>query len=188
MNCPFCQHSDTKVLDSRPDQNGQTIRRRRECLACDRRWRTLERLEDEMPLVLKRNGTHEPFGREKLFHSMKTACSKRPVTVGQLDQALADIEWYFLERGGTDLRSIEIGERVMSALKSLDEIAYIRYASVYRRFKDVGELMEEMRSLVDANPKSEPEISLQPENMNTPLDLFSGTMERKKVPDPNVHP
>jgi len=149
MNCPFCQNHETKVLDSRPDQQGQSIRRRRECLSCSKRWRTLERVEDEMPMVLKRNGTHEAFMRDKLFHSMKTACSKRPVSVGQLDQSLADIEWSILEKGNTIIPSIEVGQMVMNKLKELDEIAYIRYASVYRRFKDVGELLSEMRSLVD---------------------------------------
>lgn len=148
MNCPFCQNQETKVLDSRPDQNGQTIRRRRECFSCSKRWRTLERVEDEMPLVLKRNGTHEPFVREKLFLSMKTACSKRPVTPGQLEQAIADIEWSILEKGETKIHTVEIGQKVMEKLKELDEIAYIRFASVYRRFKDAGELLEEMRSLV----------------------------------------
>lgn len=148
MYCPFCQNGETKVLDSRPDQNGQAIRRRRECLSCNRRWRTLERIEDEMPTVLKRNGTHEPFVREKLLHSMKTACSKRPVSLGQLEHALADIEWSILEKGGSSIPSVEIGQMVMDQLRTLDEIAYVRYASVYRRFKDVGELMQEMQNLV----------------------------------------
>jgi transcriptional repressor NrdR len=149
MNCPFCQHQETKVLDSRPDQNGQTIRRRRECLSCNRRWRTLERLEDEMPTVVKRNGTHEAFTRQKLFTSMKIATSKRPVTVSQIEQAIADVEWSILEKGGTTIPSIEIGQKVMQKLRDLDEISYVRYASVYRRFKDVGEMFDEMRSLVD---------------------------------------
>ena len=148
MNCPFCQNSETKVLDSRPDAGGQSIRRRRECLACQKRWRTLERIEDEMPLVLKRNGTHEPFAREKLLSSMKTACSKRPVTVTQIEQAVAEIEWSILEGGGDSVSTVVLGERVMDCLKALDEIAYVRFASVYRRFKDVTELMAEMQQLV----------------------------------------
>jgi transcriptional repressor NrdR len=150
VNCPFCHNTETKVLDSRPDTGGQSIRRRRECLGCQKRWRTLERLEDEMPLVLKKNGTHEPFAREKLLHSMRVACGKRPIAITQLDQILADIEWSILEQNKNPVTTVELGEKVMNALKSLDEIAYIRYASVYRRFKDAGELMAEVQHLVDS--------------------------------------
>ena len=148
MNCPFCQNTETKVLDSRPDPGGQSIRRRRECLHCGKRWRTLERIEDEMPLVEKRNGTHEPFQREKLMNSLRVACGKRPVNPNQIEQVIAEIEWAIIESGESKIKTVVIGERVMTALKGLDEIAYIRYASVYRRFKDVGELMAEMANLV----------------------------------------
>jgi transcriptional repressor NrdR len=148
MNCPFCHHAETKVLDSRPDVGGQSIRRRRECLSCLKRWRTLERIEDEMPLVLKKNGTHEPFVREKLLGSMRVACGKRPVSIAHLEQIVADIEWSILEIGKEKITTTELGEKVMAALRSLDEIAYIRYASVYRRFKDAGELIAEMKSLM----------------------------------------
>src|SRR6187402_525028 len=96
MKCPFCQNDDSKVLDSRPDPEGKSIRRRRECVRCGRRWRTLERVEDEMPLVIKKNGTYEPFNREKLLGSMKVSCGKRPVTLSQLEQVVSDIEWDLL--------------------------------------------------------------------------------------------
>lgn len=150
MNCPFCQNAETKVIDSRPESGGQAIRRRRECLKCEKRWRTLERIEDEMPLILKRNGTHEPYNKDKLFNSMKVACGKRPVSLGQLEQVLADIEWSLLENGKDTISTVELGEKVMRALRDLDEIAYIRYASVYRRFKDVTELMAEMQNLASS--------------------------------------
>lgn len=147
MLCPFCQNSDSKVLDSRPDAESRGIRRRRECLGCSKRFRTIERTEDQMPLVLKRNGTHEPFNREKLLISMRVACGKRPVTTAQIDQCEADLEWQLLGLGVDTVSTIEIGARVMESLKSLDDIAYVRYASVYRRFRDVEELLQEMRSI-----------------------------------------
>ncbi len=144
----YCSHPDSKVLDSRPDSEGRSIRRRRECLKCGKRWRSVERLEDEMPLVVKKNGTFQPYDRDRLFHSMSVACGKRPVAHSQLHKVIADLEWEILERHKDSVSSRDIGESVMSALKSLDEIAYIRYASVYRRFKDAGEMIAEMKDLL----------------------------------------
>ena len=152
MNCPFCQHVDTKVNDSRPDAGGRSIRRRRECLSCNRKWRTLERIEDEMPLVIKRNQTYQPYDRAKLLNSVVIACGKRPVTMPQLENAVAEIEWFLLERGAESVSTTMLGEKVMEHLRKLDEIAYVRYASVYRRFSDVGELIAEMKDLVPAEP------------------------------------
>lgn len=148
MNCPFCQNAETKVNDSRPDSGGRAIRRRRECLTCNRRWRTLERIEDEMPLVIKRNQTYQPFDRAKVQTSMVVACGKRPVSMAQIEKATADIEWAILEGGMDSVSTTKLGEMVMSHLRGLDEIAYVRYASVYRRFSDVGELIAEMKDLV----------------------------------------
>ncbi len=150
MNCPFCQHVDTKVNDSRPDSGGRSIRRRRECLACGRRWRTLERIEDEMPLVIKRNQTYQPFNRAKLLTSMTVSCGKRPVSISQIETAAAEIEWGILESGCESVSTTKLGEMVMHHLRMLDEIAYVRYASVYRRFSDVGELIAEMKDLVQS--------------------------------------
>jgi len=148
MICPFCRHNDTKVLDSRPDSDGRSIRRRRECIRCEKRWRTIERIEDEMPLVEKRNKTYEPFSRDKLKHSIQVSCGKRPVTSAQIEKAVADIEWEILEKGPEIVTTTELGERVMAALRPMDEIAYVRYASVYRRFRDVADLIAEMKDLV----------------------------------------
>lgn len=148
MNCPFCNHVETKVLDSRPDAEGKSIRRRRECLSCSKRWRTLERVEDEMPLVMKKDGTFQSFDRNKILHSMIVATGKRPVSRQQIDTAVAGIEWSVLESGADSVTSNELGEKVMTALKKLDEISYVRFASVYRRFRDVGELMAEMKDLL----------------------------------------
>jgi transcriptional repressor NrdR len=154
MICPFCHGNDIKVLDSRPDSEGKSIRRRRECLSCVRRWRTVERVEDEMPMVIKKNGTFEPFDRDKLYRAICVSCGKRPVSKAQLEQLVADIEWALLEQGAETVSSIVLGEKVMSGLKKLDEIAYIRFASVYRRFKDAGELMAEMKDLLVENQKN----------------------------------
>jgi transcriptional repressor NrdR len=148
MICPFCKYVDTKVLDSRPDSGGRSIRRRRECISCGKRWRTIERIEDEMPLVQKRNQTYEPFSRDKLIRSMQVSCGKRPVTQEQIEAAVADIEWKLLEESPEFVSSDFLGEQVMQRLKLIDEIAYIRFASVYRRFKDAGELWAEMKSFV----------------------------------------
>jgi len=148
MNCPFCHHNDTKVLDSRPGPEGKSIRRRRECLSCSKKYRTLERVEDQMPVVIKKNQTHQPFNRDKLLKSIVVSCGKRPVSMNQMEKAVADIEWSILESGTEQMSSIDIGEQVMKELKNLDEIAYIRYASVYRRFRDVTELLDEVKALV----------------------------------------
>jgi transcriptional repressor NrdR len=151
MNCPFCQAVDNKVLDSRPDSEGRGIRRRRECLKCERRWRTVERVDDVTPLVIKKNLAYEPFDRNKLLRSMKISCGKRPVPVALLENAVADIEWTLLETGADTVTSTALGEQVMEALKKIDDIAYVRYASVYRRFRDVSELVQEMKDLITEN-------------------------------------
>lgn len=148
MNCPFCGAIEIKVLDSRPDTEGRSIRRRRECIQCSKRWRTVERVEDEMPLVIKKNNTYQPFHREKLRTSFEISCGKRPVSASQILKAVSDIEWEILEIGCETIESQEVGRMVMNRLKTLDEIAYIRYSSVYRRFKDVTELMAEVRDLI----------------------------------------
>jgi len=159
MNCPFCGALDIKVLDSRPDTEGRSIRRRRECIQCAKRWRTVERVEDEMPLVIKKNNTYQPFDRDKLKMSLEISCGKRPVSASQISKAVSDIEWEILEIGCETIESQEVGRMVMNHLKRLDEIAYIRYSSVYRRFKDVTELMAEVRDLIgdESRPRRQPD-------------------------------
>ena len=154
MKCPFCQDTDIKVLDSRPDAEGRFIRRRRQCLKCEKRWRTVEQIEDEMPLVIKKNGTFQPFDKLKILNSVEVSCGKRPVTRSDMEKLIADIEWGLLESGVDTVTSVDLGERIMDGLKTLDEIAYIRYASVYRRFKDVGELMAEVEGLMQTSEKT----------------------------------
>jgi transcriptional repressor NrdR len=154
MDCPFCLNTDTKVLDSRPGTDGKSIRRRRECLGCNKRWKTIERVEDEMPLVIKRNLSYQPFDREKLLHSFRVSCGKRPVPPGRIDKAVADIEWALLQSGTDSITSSRLGEMVMKELKSIDEIAYVRYASVYRSFRDVADLVEGVKELLPESEKS----------------------------------
>jgi transcriptional repressor NrdR len=153
MNCPYCGYHESKVNDSRPDSGGRNVRRRRECLGCSRKWRTIERIEDEMPLVLKNNGTYQPFEREKILTSIRVACGKRPVQKSAMERAVAEIEWAISNRKRAHsedfVTSREIGNLVMHELKSLDDIAYVRFASIYRRFSDVNELIAEMKDLVE---------------------------------------
>ncbi len=155
MRCPFCDHEDVRVLDSRPGSDGQSIRRRRECSQCSKRWKTIERIDAELPLVMKRNQTYEPFDRDKLRSSIAVSCGKRPVTLNQIDELIASIEWKILQSGAESLTSKEIGESVMDSLKNIDEIAYIRFASVYKRFKDAGEMLSGMKDLLNDGRKSE---------------------------------
>ena len=147
MNCPFCNHQESRVLDSRPGPDG-SIKRRRECVECMKRWKTFERVDIEMPLVKKRNNTFEPFDRDKLRGAMQVSCGKRPVALGQIDKVVAEIEWNIIQNSQEFVTTRELGESVMRALRDIDEIAYIRYASVYKRFRDVEEMLEGMRDLL----------------------------------------
>lgn len=148
MQCPFCGSEETRVLDSRSGADHQSIRRRRECSSCTKRWKTIERVDIEMPLVKKRNNTFEPFKRDKLRSAMAVSCGKRPVAVSQIDKALAEIEWEVLQSGAEYVKTKDLGDKVMKALRAIDEIAYIRYASVYKRFKDVEEMLTGMKDLL----------------------------------------
>jgi transcriptional repressor NrdR len=155
MNCPFCNHADSRVLDSRPDADGLGIKRRRECGACNKRWKTMERVDLEMPLVKKRNNTFEPFDREKLRRAMQVSCGKRPVALSQIDKVAAEIEWNIIQNNQEHVTTRELGQAVMKALRGVDEIAYIRYASVYKRFRDVEEMIEGMRDLLVSDASRE---------------------------------
>jgi len=148
MRCPFCSAIEDKVVDTRPSDNEQVIRRRRECAACSRRFTTYERVDEILPLVIKKDGRREPFERAKVLSGLKKACSKRPVPVEALEAAVDKIE-RTLEAGDKEIPSSRIGDAVMAALRDIDEVAYVRFASVYRSFRDVNELMSELQSLVD---------------------------------------
>ena len=148
MRCPFCKKTENKVIDSRLSHEGHVIRRRRECLDCGRRFTTYERVEEMMPLVVKKDGRREAFDREKVLVGLTKAVEKRPVSAEQLEQVVVDIEQKLQESGEKEVASKEIGELVMHALQKVDDVAYVRFASVYRSFRDVREFMEELQDLL----------------------------------------
>ncbi|MDA8085992.1 MAG: transcriptional regulator NrdR [Nitrospiraceae bacterium] len=154
MKCPFCGHLEDKVIDSRTSKDGDLIRRRRECLGCERRFTSYERIEEVMPLIVKKDGRREPFERHKILHGLKMACGKRPVSTQQMEDAVNSIERKVLALGVKETPSSLIGEEVMNALKGLDMVAYVRFASVYRHFKDIGELMQEVKNLFEGKSKA----------------------------------
>ena len=148
MKCPFCGYSDSKVIDSRPAEEGSTIRRRRECLACQKRFTTYEIIE-RLPLgVIKRDGSRQSFDKVKLINGMVRACEKRPVSLSQLENIADEIEQELQSGLEREVRTVDIGEMVMSRLKDVDEVAYVRFASVYRSFKDINTFMEELSKLL----------------------------------------
>jgi transcriptional repressor NrdR len=148
MRCPFCQDAENKVIDSRESHEGSVIRRRRECLQCKRRFTTYERVEELYPLIVKKDGRREAFDREKIVAGLKKACEKRPVPVDQLEEAVVAIERLLQGMGEKEVPSSVIGEEVMRRLHALDEVAYVRFASVYRSFRDISEFMEELKDLL----------------------------------------
>lgn len=147
MRCPFCQNADTQVIDSRASDEGATIRRRRRCLACDKRFTTYERVELALPSIIKRGGARADYDRDKLRSSMLLALRKRPVPREAVDEAISRIEDKLLSSAQREIRSEKIGELVMRELKRLDKVAYIRFASVYRSFEDVDEFAEVVKEV-----------------------------------------
>ncbi len=148
MKCPFCPFHDTKVVDSRPDKGGSTIRRRRECESCGKRFTTHERVENILPLVLKKDGRRESFDRLKVIGGIQKACEKRPVSVEQIEQMVDRLETRLQESSEREVPSTRIGEWVMNELHQTDQVAYVRFASVYRSFKDINEFMAELQDLL----------------------------------------
>ena len=154
MKCPFCNHTKSKVVDSRLTKDKEMIRRRRECLSCQKRFTTSERAEDDLPLVVKKDGRREVFNRMKIFNGLKKACEKRPISINLIEKTVNRIELYCQEKGDREIKSSEIGERVMEELHQLDGVAYVRFASVYRQFRDIREFMDELKELLE-NKKEE---------------------------------
>jgi len=150
MRCPFCRKRGNRVVDSRLSADGGMIRRRRMCTACKKRFTTYERVEEAAPSVVKKDGRREPFDRAKILSGLKRACSKRPVGIEVLEQAADRIERELEESGEKEIPSTRIGDIAMAALRDIDDVAYVRFASVYRSFRDVNELMAELKSLVEA--------------------------------------
>ncbi|HVN96529.1 MAG TPA: transcriptional regulator NrdR [Syntrophorhabdaceae bacterium] len=148
MKCPYCDDLESKVLDSRLSKEMDTIRRRRECLKCGKRFSTAERIEEGLPLVIKKDDRREVFDRTKILNGLKKACEKRPISVTALEKIVSRIEYNLLEKGEREIKASEIGAMVMEELRKLDEVAYVRFASVYRQFRDINEFMSELKDLL----------------------------------------
>lgn len=149
MRCPFCGYAESKVIDSRPAEEGSTIRRRRECLACQKRFTTYEIMERLPLVVVKRDGSRQTFDKIKVMNGMLRACEKRPVSLQSLERIADEIEQELQNSLEREVTTTEIGEMVMQKLKGVDEVAYVRFASVYRQFKDVNTFFEELSKLID---------------------------------------
>lgn len=149
MRCPYCQHQETDVVDTRKLNDGDTIRRRRRCRICGRRFTTYERVESVSLTVVKKTGQREPYDREKLARGIRTACYRRPIPAQQIDQLVNDVEAVLMALDEAEISSQEIGDQVMRRLREIDEVAYIRFASVYRAFSDLGKLREAVDELLE---------------------------------------
>lgn len=147
MRCPYCNEEDSKVIDSRPAEDNNSIRRRRQCIKCGRRFTTYEKIETIPIMVIKKDETREPYDRSKIESGILSACHKRPVSIAQINSTVDEIENAIFNREEKEIKSSEIGEIVMDKLKNLEEVAYVRFASVYREFKDVNTFLEELEKL-----------------------------------------
>lgn len=148
MRCPYCASNQDRVIDSRASKEGDVIRRRRECESCERRFTTYERVEEVMPLIIKKDGSREPYDRQKIVNGLKKACEKRPISAQSIEEVANRIESEIQEAGAKEVDSHFVGEAVMKALRDLDGVAYVRFASVYREFRDLDEFMDTLRDLL----------------------------------------
>lgn len=151
MHCPFCDYPDSKVVDSRASEESNAIRRRRECLVCQKRFTTYERIEETPLIVIKKDGRREPFDRQKILNGLIKACEKRPVSIGAMEKLVDAIERDLRNRMDQEVKSAMIGELVMEGLQAIDPVAYVRFASVYRQFKDLDIFMQELQNLLGKN-------------------------------------
>ena len=153
MRCPFCTETENRVIDSRESHEGAVIRRRRECEKCQHRFTTYERVEELTPLIVKKDGRREAFDRDKILAGLKKACEKRPVSMDQLEEVVNQLEGKLQELGEKEIPSSVVGEEIMRRLPELDQVAYVRFASVYRSFEDVSEFLDELKQLVRDAPR-----------------------------------
>lgn len=151
MRCPFCLSTETKVIETRSGKDGFSIKRRRECTKCGKRFTTFERIEESFPMVIKKDGRREPYNREKLFAGIKKAFEKRPISMEEQEHIVNEVERFLLALGEKEVSSKIIGERVIQLIKEIDEVAYVRFASVYKQFKDIEDFMEELKKLKGQN-------------------------------------
>lgn len=189
MKCPFCGHADDRVLDTRVQKDG-SIRRRRECLECKARFSTVETIQLAFPYIIKKDGRREPFSKEKIFKGLQASCSKRPVSLAQLEAVVERIAAWIVNRGENEISSRLIGKKVMAELKQLDDVAYIRFASVYRNFKDVQEFVEtledaELLDLVDSNS---PQLALTPIIDDSKMNFVDDKVEKNEKTSTRTRP
>jgi transcriptional repressor NrdR len=156
MKCPFCGHLEDKVVDSRLSTDGEAIRRRRECEKCGKRFTSYERVEEIMPMVVKKDGRREPYDRQKVLGGLKKACEKRPISIEVLENVVDEIEKKLLDGAQKEVSTSQIGEEMMKRLQDIDKVAYVRFASVYRDFKDIDEFVSELTELLGTEKKSRP--------------------------------
>ena len=149
MKCPYCYVPESKVIDSRPADNGISIKRRRECVSCGRKFTTYEKVEDIPLRVIKKDGSRQSFDKSKIMNGVTRACEKRPVTSEQIEKLVNEIEAQVYNKSNKEITTLEIGEMVMEGLKELDDVAYVRFASVYRQFKDVNTFIDELQKLIE---------------------------------------
>jgi transcriptional repressor NrdR len=160
MKCPYCSNLEDKVIDSRIGKDGVTIRRRRECLACEKRFTTHEKIEDTLPVIIKKDNRREPFDAKKILDGLRKACQKRDISTQQLEEITDRIERSLMERGGKEVLSSEVGEQIMLELHDLDQVAYVRFASVYRSFKDLNDFMEEVKTFLERREQSQKKVEV----------------------------
>ena len=189
MRCPFCGHSEDKVLDTRV-QKDTGIRRRRECLSCKSRYSTIETVMLSYPFIIKKDGRREPYSKEKLLRGVQASCQKRPVSLAQLESAVERISAWLMTRGESEVSSKIIGRRVMAELKTLDDVAYVRFASVYRTFKDVQEFVEKLEGdeLIDIIDSASPQLSLTPLAQNNIQNTIQNTIRKVENEDEKTVP
>ena len=161
MKCPDCSDMENKVVDSRLNKEGTVIRRRRECLNCSVRFTTYEKLERSLPLLIKKDGRREEFDRDKIIHGVQKACQKRPVSIKDIEDLVDRVEQYVQELGEKEVSAVKVGEKVISEIYNLDDVAYVRFASVYRSFKDVNEFMVELKEVLKNKEGAKPRDRLQ---------------------------
>ena len=156
MKCPDCSGMENKVIDSRLNKEGNVIRRRRECLSCSGRFTTYEKLERSLPLLVKKDGRREEFDRDKIISGVRKACQKRPVSIKNIEDLVDRVEQYLQELGEKEVHAVKVGEKVISEIYNLDDVAYVRFASVYRSFKDVNEFMVELKEVLKNKDATKP--------------------------------
>jgi transcriptional repressor NrdR len=173
MKCPVCGDIDDRVIDSRLGKDNTVIRRRRECLSCKKRFTTYERVEEILPYVVKKDGRREPFERRKIIEGMRRACEKRPISIDKIESVAEAVEQELMERPEKEISVAYIGERVMQELRQMDEVAYVRFASVYRSFRDIDEFVREIKGLLERKEAGEPRIP-----------RIAATDEQQSIQDP----